>query len=315
MNKNYTLHVDGKDLPAGFLHVDYNVGPKKFDVAAQAHTLLEGARVETPVFINRSYRTAVRAATAAYAHHLKCDLAAIELRDDPCAIDLLDHTEDRDHDINWQQSRVGRRVWSYDTRPQDIHLAEIAYGLREGRFACQTLGLYTYSVGQHSVHASHLGDQSPKARMAKLMHDAHEATLKDMPKPLRNQPGMEDYNACCDARQRVINVWAGLDPDAHHMYDVKEADMIMLATERRDLMAPTEHLWAKNDHTPAEGRISVWDQPFTVYAFLVTFRGLAKTVCPHRYDEANALLVEHIKLCREEDIHFSLDELAGAAKL
>jgi hypothetical protein len=35
------------------------------DVAAQAHTRLEGARVETPVFINRSYRTAVRAATAA----------------------------------------------------------------------------------------------------------------------------------------------------------------------------------------------------------------------------------------------------------
>jgi hypothetical protein len=47
----------------------------------------------------------------------------------------------------------------------------------------------------------------------------------------------------------------------------------------------------------------------------VTFRGLAKTDCPNRYDEANALLVEHIKLCREEDIHFSLDELAEAAKL
>lgn len=313
MNKNYTLYVDGRLI--GALSVDYNIGRKKFYVAAQAYTLLKGARVETPRFINRSYRTAVRAAIAAYAQHFKCDPDAIVLRDDPCDIDLVDITEDRDHDVNWQQSRAGRRVWAYDTRPQDIHLAEIAYGLREGRFACQTLGLHTYSVGQHSVHASHLGDQSPKARMAKLVHDAHEATLKDMPKPLRNQPGMEDYNAACDARQRVINVWAGLDPDAHHMYDVKEADMIMLATERRDLMAPNEHLWAKNDHAPAKRRISVWDQPFTVYAFLVTFLSLAKRVCPRRYDEANRLLAEHVAACRAEELYFSRFDLAGAVKL
>lgn len=313
MHKSYLLHHRAELL--GGLRVEYNVGPKKLDVAAEAFSFDRDPQVRTPRGIARSYKYAKEQAINAYARHFGIDPSEVTISDDPCQINIIDTTEDRDHDTNWQQSRLGRRVWYYDTRPQDIHLAEIAYGLREGRFACQTLGLYTYSVGQHSVHASHLGDQRPHARMAKLLHDAHEATFKDMPRPLRNHPGMEDYNAGCDARQRVINVWAGLDPDAHHMYDVKEADAIMLATERRDIMAPCEYAWQKNDHTPTEGRISIWDQPFTVYAFLVTFRGLAKTVCPNRYDEANALLVEHIKACREKDIYFNLDELAGVAKL
>ena len=44
------------------------------------------------------------------------------LSDDPTQVNDVDLTEDRGHDTNWQQSRIGRRVWSYDTRPQDIHL-------------------------------------------------------------------------------------------------------------------------------------------------------------------------------------------------
>lgn len=312
MNKCYGLYHDDKKI--GVLSVDYNIGPKKFDVSARAYDLDPVVQLSTPMCVHRNYKTAVMGAVRMYAEACHLTYDAVDVRDEP-AEGVWVEADYRDADPNWQQSRIGRRVWSYDTRPQDIHLAEIAYGLREGRFACQTLGLYTYAVGQHSVHASHLGDQRPHARMAKLLHDAHEATLKDMPRPLRNQPGMEDYNGACDARQRVINVWAGLDPDAHHMYDVKQADMIMLATERRDVMAPCDYLWQKNPHQPADRRLTIWDQPFVVYAFLVTFRGLAKTVCPNRYDEANALLVEHIRLCREHDIHFNLDELASMAVL
>lgn len=306
MKKQYGLYAGERRV--GKLDVEYNVGPDKLDCKATAST--EDGRVHTPAYINRSYKRVADAAQNALneylwgheAYGVPAHVVLVRL-DDPVLDSLTLGAEDRDADTNWQQSRVGRRIWAYDTRPQDIHLAEIAYGLRDGRFANQTLGLYTYTVLQHSCHATTIGDPSPKARMAKLLHDAHEGTFKDMPKPLRNHPGMDAYNAACDARQRVINAWAGLDPDAHHAHDVKVADMTMLATERRDLMAPNEHLWSKNPHEPLPGRVEVWPQPFAVYAFLYLFRALAREVCPHREAEADALFVAHIKEMREADIH------------
>lgn len=192
----------------------------------------------------------------------------------------------------WQQPRSGRRVWAFDSRPEDICLEEIAYGLREGRFANQTLGLYTYTVAQHSVMGSDIGDQSPHARMAKLLHDAHEAIMKDMPKPLRMDPGMAAYNEACDARQRAINVWAGLHSDAHLTQDVKDADAIMLSTERRDLMAPNEHVWS-GMKKPLDQKIVIWSQPVAVDEFLALFAKLAVDVCRDKFDDAMNLRVLH----------------------
>lgn len=292
MNKQYGLYLGQERL--GTLHVEYNVGSDKLSCKAHAVTSswLSEVKTVTMTYCNRSYACVVNAALSAFASWWKLSAESIERREELSGEERHD-SDLREFNTNWQQSRTGRRLWAYDTRPQDIHLAEIAYGLRDGRFANQTLGLYTYSVAQHSVHASYLGDQTPNARMAKLLHDAHEAAFKDMPKPLRNHPGMADYNAGCDARQRVINDWAHLDPDAHHMYDVKEADQIMLATERRDLMAKNENSWPNNPYAPAEGKIVIWDQPFSVFAFLVTFLDLAHEVCPDRVQEAENVLYEH----------------------
>lgn len=305
MRHNYGLYKDGKKF--GVMYADYGEASKP--CSAQAKTL-DGS-VESFRLFGPSYKVVTDEALVSFTNHL--GFYDYTVRDEgPDAAYIPTSSRDAQ---NWQQSYDGNRVWSFDTRPGDLSLSEIAYGLREGRFANQTRGLYTYTVLQHSVHASHLGSQEPVARMAKLLHDGHEAVLKDMPKPIRDTPGMESYNLACDARQRVINVWAGLDPDAHHMYDVKDADMTMLATERRDLMAPCEHTWLRNKRAPVEKRLSVWSQPYAVYAFLVTFRDLAKKVCPERYEEANTLLVEHIKMAREEGVHFNLDMLAAMAVL
>lgn len=299
----YGLYLD--DTLKGFLEVEYS-DPLTRNCSAQALNVQRN--VVTPTYVNPSYKTVADAAQEGLERHYGFKL---ERRDDL----IQNHIgrtalTPRDADTNWQQTRSGQRLWSFKTYPEDINLEEIAYGLRDGRFGCQTLGLYTYSVAQHSVHASLLGDQDPKAAMAKLLHDAHEAVLKDLPKPIRNQPGMEEYNAACDARQRVINVWAGLDPDAHHMYDVKEADAIMLATERRDLMAPCEYVWQKNPHEPAEKRIRIWSQPYAVLAFLKRFRELAESVCPIRVGEATEVIGLHVEeiLAREGDQHWSSKE-------
>lgn len=309
MNTTYSLFHKGRRI--GVLSVQYNIGLDRADCSAFATN--DDGSVRTSNFYSRSYAYVLDEAVKDFSYSLKIAPSEVERFEAPPY--YVYQPEDRGGNTNWLQTRTGKRVWAYDTRIEDIHLAEIAHGLREGRFANQTLGLYTYSVLQHSVHASHLGDSCPHARMAKLLHDAHEAVLKDMPKPLRNHPGMADYNAACDARQRVINVWARLDPDAHHLYDVKAADAIMLATERRDLMAPNEHIWQKSTHEPAEGRIHVWEQPFAVYAFLVTFCDLAKKVCPIRYEEAAAVLEAHLEACRDEGLDFTTDDLSGMVNL
>ncbi|MEN3753847.1 HD family hydrolase [Mangrovibacter sp. SLW1] len=105
-----------------------------------------------------------------------------------------------------------------------------------------------YSVAQHSVLVSQLvpGEFAFEA----LMHDAAEAYCCDIPAPLKAL--LPDYREIERYVDSVIREKYGLP--AEHSQVVKYADLIMLATERRDLdiddgtrwpyldgISPTEH--------------------------------------------------------------------------
>ena len=116
-------------------------------------------------------------------------------------------------------------------RTHHLSLQVLAQGLsRESRFAGQSADLYT--VAQHSVLASHLVPVH-LARQA-LYHDAAEALLKDLPKPLKVLLG--DYQAVERQVERELFTWLGLPehPDAA----VKRVDRMLLMAEPRDLMPP-----------------------------------------------------------------------------
>jgi len=94
-----------------------------------------------------------------------------------------------------------------------------------------------YSVAEHSVRASNI--VAPEHAFEALMHDATEAYLVDMPRPIKHV--LQGYRDIEHNLDRVIREKYGLPPEMSK--EVHLADNIMLATERRDLMPETVTPW------------------------------------------------------------------------
>lgn len=114
-----------------------------------------------------------------------------------------------------------------DLTSDNIRINDIATGLSNiCRFAGQLSEFY--SVAQHSVLCSQL--VSPELAFEALMHDAAEAYMGDVTAPLKAL--LPDYRQIEKRVEHMIRKAHGL-PEQHSKA-VKHADLVMLATERRD---------------------------------------------------------------------------------
>jgi hypothetical protein len=133
----------------------------------------------------------------------------------------------------WICTASGREFWPLDPRPEEVDIEDIAHALsRACRFAGHCSRLYT--VGEHSILVASW--VPPEDALWGLLHDAAEAYLPDMPRPLKRLPEFAWYRA---AERRVMDAVCdrfGL-PRAEPQ-SVKAADLRALATEARDLMPP-----------------------------------------------------------------------------
>jgi len=130
------------------------------------------------------------------------------------------------------QTRSGRAFYPLDPQPEDIVLTDICHALAsEGRYANQT-ELF-YSVAQHSMLvASILPDH---LRLEGLLHDAAEAYLRDLPRGLKGCLPL--YKVIEHGVETAIAKRFGFDPvSTKDKALIKQADMRVLATERRDLI-------------------------------------------------------------------------------
>jgi hypothetical protein len=113
-----------------------------------------------------------------------------------------------------------------------IDIVDIAHALScQGRFSGHTSQFY--SVAQHSVNVSTI--VKGPLQLTALLHDATEAYLIDMPRPIKRATNMGDrYREIEDNLYHTIAKRFGLlDPIPE---EIKTADSVMLTTEMRDLM-------------------------------------------------------------------------------
>lgn len=119
---------------------------------------------------------------------------------------------------------TGKKFFPYDPHPDQIDIRDIAHGLSQlCRFAGQAP--YFYSVAEHSILvASALPD---RLKLHGLLHDASEAYLADLPRPLK--VGLSDYKQVEESVEEVIaNKFELMFPNPSQ---VKAADRELLRAE------------------------------------------------------------------------------------
>ena len=126
-------------------------------------------------------------------------------------------------------TKSGRRVALLNPSPSQIVIGDIAHGLaHQCRFNGQTNKFY--SVAQHSVLVASILPR--ELRLAGLLHDASEAYLGDVVQPLKDL--LPEYQTIEAKFCEVLGERFGVN--LLHNDAIKHADLIVLATERRDLM-------------------------------------------------------------------------------
>lgn len=134
---------------------------------------------------------------------------------------------------NYIQTYAGHRFHPFDSTRQPICIQDIAHALSNiCRFTGHTREFY--SVAQHSVLCSLKA--SPEAALYALMHDASEAYLGDVAKPIKNCEEMDFYErAEMHIMYEVVKRFS-INFSCLIRKEVKEIDCRMLFTEKRDLL-------------------------------------------------------------------------------
>lgn len=176
---------------------------------------------------------------------------------------------------DWLQTFSGLAFWPLDPRPEEIRIDDIAHALSmQCRFTGHTKRFY--SVAEHSVRVSEMCD--PQDAMWGLLHDASEAYLSDVARPVKRLPVMAEYR---EAERQLLSVIV----TKYGLSDVEPAsvlvaDKIILGIEARDLMSPLLPGWEKwLALIPADCRLKLerpWNPEQAEERFLARFEDLRR---------------------------------------
>lgn len=143
---------------------------------------------------------------------------------------------------DWIQTYTGRQFWPLSPRVEDIDVLDIAHALSN---LCRFGGhcLQFYSVAQHSVLVSQtcerMAPEVPGAALWGLLHDASEAYLADVPRPVK--PYLTGYEKLETQLLQTMAQRFGLPWPIPEI--VKRIDSALLADEMVQLMITPPADW------------------------------------------------------------------------
>lgn len=161
---------------------------------------------------------------------------------------------------DWIQTARGGQFWPIDPRANEIDANDIAHALS---LLCRFGGhcLRFYSVAEHSVLLARA--VSLENRLWALLHDATEAYLVDVPRPLK--PFLTGYR---EAEAKIaIAVCDKFDLPHEMPAEVKEFDRRILTDERAQNMAPAPIPWS-TDAEPIGVTLQFWSPEQAKHEFL-----------------------------------------------
>jgi len=136
----------------------------------------------------------------------------------------------------------------FNPRVEDVRIEDIAHALT---MQCRFSGHVRkrWSVAQHSLMVSDLCP--PGLRLEGLLHDAAEAYVIDLPRPLKNASGFERYREIeSDVYHAIAKRFGLAFPMAMaHKAKIKTADDIILWAEAYALLHGTKE-WSKDKMPP-----------------------------------------------------------------
>lgn len=166
--------------------------------------------------------------------------------------------EQKGNGMSWVQTVSGRRVEVLSPRVGQIRACDIALGLsRICRFGGHIAHADHYSVAEHCVVMAR--QVEPDIAIHCLLHDAAEAYLGDIVMPVKRC--LPQFAEIEERMLRVI--YAALNvkwPSEEQQERVHVADLRMLATEKRQLLAKPDEVWPVLDGVEPFGKtLECWE--------------------------------------------------------
>ena len=174
--------------------------------------------------------------------------------------------EDSGRRGTWMGTYSGCRFWPLDPRPEEIHLVDVAHHLA---MKCRYGGAVRqfYSVAEHSVIVS----QYVPARFAReaLLHDAAEAYIGDMIRPLKHQPEMAAFREIEDRIYPAVMAAFDITSTPESRAAIEEIDDRIVVDETDALMHdPKKYRGRYPDLKPLGCVIAAleWQQARSIFA-------------------------------------------------